>query len=139
MSRATRLRLSASMLVMGAAASAIGLGAQVIAWATTACQMPNPSTVFCTENHQTHPCDDSYYGSESLCNVNWQALERNQFPDGPVSASSGTTKEVTADCWRIKVCRWDADASKCKSDTEWRPWHPGDKTATGDNQCPTEE
>ena len=40
--------LMSTLLTYCALGGLIVLGNQVIAWATTACQVPNPSTVFCT-------------------------------------------------------------------------------------------
>lgn len=129
-------KLSTRVSAVGAVVTAIILGCQLVSWATDACQVPNPSEVFCTENETPITCSDV---PELLCEAEFDAMERKQFPDGAVSSESGTTKEEESDCWRKKWCVWDDVNTTCKSTTTWGPYNPGDKTVVGDNQCPTDE
>jgi len=120
-------------------AVALVLGLQVYGWATDACQVPNPSTVFCTANEPAIGCSAA---SERDCTApdRIAAFERNQFPQGAVSSKSGTTKQAQADCWRRKYCVWNPDADpKCSANTNFDAWKPGDKTVVGDATCPTKE
>lgn len=122
---------------VGAVVGAVTLGSQIGAWATTACQVPNPNTVYCTDKDVTSTCAGATL--ESICTGRFDAFERNQFPDGGASSQSGTTKEEEADCFRRKYCTWEANNRQCVSSTTWGDWVKKDKTVTGTNQCPTNE
>ncbi len=136
MSKTQKERLSTSVLFGGAIAGAIILCGQAVSWATTACQVPNPNTVYCTSSQITYTCASN--STESTCTLLYDSFERNQFPDGGADSSSGTTKQEQADCWRRKYCSWNTSTSKCESGS-WGSWIQGDKTVTGTNPCPTEE
>jgi len=131
---------SGTALVRLALASAIVLCIQVYSWATTACQVPNPSTVFCTKSPLvTFTCANYSGGDASSCTSHWDAFERNQFPQGAAPSKKGTTKQVQADCLRYKYCAWDPDTKTCSSATTWGAWEPANKTVVGDAACPTDE
>lgn len=135
MSKAKQRFLSTPALAACAIASMLVLGNQLVVWATSACQVPNPNTKFCTSAQTTYTCS----GSESTCTLLYDAFERNQFPDGGAESASGTTKEEAADCWRRKYCVWNDETRKCVSSTTWGGYQSGDKTVVGDNTCPTDE
>lgn len=128
---------SLSFPIVGAIAASIVLVGQLTVWATSAYQVPNPSTVFCTDSEQTYTCSELVVEPEE-CLLALEAFERKQFPDGAVSSPSGSTMEEEADCSREKYCTYNAQEEKCESGT-WGSWHQGDKTVTGNNECPTEE
>lgn len=128
-----RLFISAAIVVFG--------GTEFSVWATTACQEPNPSTVFCTTSQSTANCGGS---GEFICRLNFDAFDRNKFPDGPVSSANGTTTEDEADCSCRHLCVWDDDNRVCGScmdccEVDGDDWDPADKTVVGQAACPTQE
>lgn len=130
-----------SFLVASTVAAALTLTGQVTVWATSACQVPNPNEVFCTALVEPQTCDG---GTELACEIAWDKMDRNKFPDGPADSESGTTTEEEAKCYCEHDCVWDADAETCSScdaccgenDPNWKP---ADKTVVGTDPCPTEE
>ncbi len=126
-----------------AAFGAVVLGGQVAVWATTACQAPNPSTKLCATipADAVSACSNANPNAGLGCGVS--VYETNSFPDGAVSASSGSTKEVQADCQRSQTCKLDSSVQpqKCVVYTAggWSGWSQAAKTTTGDAQCPTDE
>ena len=134
MSRAKNL--STSVLILGVIAGTMILGGQAVSWATSVCHVPNTSTVFCTEAEGTETCAD--FGSESICVLQFDTFERNEFPDGPVLSSSGSTKEEARDCWRRKYCSWNSTNNECVSGS-WGKFQKADRTVVSEVVCPTEE
>lgn len=110
---------------------------QLVAWATDACQIPNPSTVFCTAKPPDGVSDCK--GLTQLACPNRKIYDRKQFPQGGAKSDSGTTKQEEDDCIRYESCIWDPNSGACNPDTNWSPYSPGDKTVVGEAQCPTEE
>lgn len=109
---------------------------QLAAWANTTCQVPNPSTVFCTDNHDIKAC-----GLLKVADCpNNHRQYRLQFPNGSATSSSGTTKQVDADCYYIIPCIIDPNLEVCTIDINHisGPFSAS-KTVTGDDPCPTEE
>lgn len=130
---------SGKALVRCTIVSAIVLAIQVYSWATTACQVPNPSTVFCITQPKSQTCA-SGNGYPDYCPTIFDAFERNQFPDGAVSSKSGTTMQQQADCWRVRYCVYNDNTNTCSSGTTWSAWQQADKTVVNpQGVCPTNE
>jgi hypothetical protein len=117
-----------------------------ILMATDDCQVPNPSTKYCIDKDEilgeggfeTADCT-GYDNLASLCILAYPAIERNQFPDGHASSTSGTTKEEEHDCYRVKLCDYDYDTDKCTAVEDFTAYTKEDKTVVGTAICPTTE
>ena len=120
--------------------SAIVVSGQTVAWAVTACQIPNPSTTYCypLNTHVLSSCSAASQPGD--CNFSY-VVHRNLFPNGAVTAASGTTTQQSVDCWQKQQCFWNTNLTipACVAGSDWSPWYPANKTVVGTNQCPTDE
>ncbi len=111
-----------------------------VLWATSACKVPNPNTVFCTEvpSGTVESCV-AQSGGESICGESSVSIIAI-FPDGAVDSSSGSTKQVQETCITTKECVWNEDTEVCETEPagQWSITKAA-KTTTGTNQCPTSE
>ena len=113
---------------------------QTVAWAVTACQVPNPNTTYC------YPLNTNVLSSCSAaqipgdCNFSYE-VQRNLFPNGAVTAASGTTTQQSVNCWRKLQCYWSTTTNppSCVPEQNWGPWQQANKTIVGTNPCPTNE
>ena len=112
---------------------------QGVLWASVDCQKLNPNEKLCTTTPEDSiaSCADGNPNVGLGCGV--IVYEINNFPDGVVSSTSGTTAETQANCKRSNNCVLDPDASpqKCKASTQgWSSWSQATKVIVGTNQCP---
>jgi hypothetical protein len=115
----------------------------------SACRQPNPSTVYCITTADIQKSIGKAFIIADNCNGasadpdrcrEVATVTRNQFPDGPVTASSGTTQQVASDCWKLSVCKLDVGATPARCIAgDFGMWQSADKTTTGTAECPTNE
>lgn len=103
---------------------------------TTACQVPNPSTVFCTGNDENMKTECT--GDEAHCDG--RILDREKMSLTPVAATAGATTQESVNCSRECTCEWDPTGEgTCKS-VNCTEYSPADKTVADPTvTCPTEE
>ncbi len=129
----TRLRIPLTCALM----SAIAALGQTVAWAVTACQVPNPNTNLCAVPPQNAVPSCNPLNNAAAC-AGSVVVQINLFPNGAITASSGTTTQQAANCYRWQSCVWNAQTSQCLAGV-WSPWVVANKTVVGANQCPVNE
>lgn len=142
MGKVRRGTASARLLAACAVTGGVVLGGQLVGWATSGCQVPNPNTKLCAEvpDDAVSSCDSANPNEGEGCGVTM--YETNNFPDGPDDADSGTTGEEQADCQRSQSCKIDNSVNPARcvvSGNGWSSYSQEAKTVTGTGTCPTTE
>lgn len=129
----SRLRISVACSIGGI----VVLFGQIVGWATDACQVPNPSTIYCTavDPKAVESCSKLPRGS---CG-GFFMMERNQFPQGAVKSASGTTQQIQSKCYCKQTCSRNPVTEVCESAPSCSIWYNVGETVPGTNICPTEE
>ena len=117
--------------------SAIVAFGQTVAWAITACEQPNPVLKNCANPPPNAVPACNVLNNPGACNGS-VVVQINQFPNGSVTAASGTTTQQVANCYRTQSCLWNAQTAQCMAGN-WGPWVGANKTVVGANPCPTNE
>ena len=129
-------KTSAFVVLACATAGTIVVGLHQEGWAITACQKPNPSTVYCVQGIPVSSCTGL---NETDCKKTKHELVRNKWPEGHVPSPTGTTTQELTDCWQAKSCAWHVDLALCVANPTMSDWVKLDKTVEGTATCPTEE
>jgi uncharacterized membrane protein len=105
----------------------------LMVFTVVACQQPNSSTKKCYE--PTGSVADCTAWPGGAC-AGKSIYSINDFPDGTMSASSGTTAQEQDDCYQETPCRQkQQDPYQCET-APTLPYVLGNKTVSGADPCP---